>query len=214
MIVYPVKSLYRKVAFLQGRFIYSRILLTQLLFSHPLFIVFFPQKSMNHNIIGYGSLISHRDLRETIPDKHFKPVIVRGYKRIFNLALKTKGYPNVLNIEKSPQKQFNGVLFKINEKELRDLMKREAVYNLEKTNIYDFTTKQKLGRAYVVIDHIVAIDHKKRKPNKKYFILCREAAYQIDRKFGQFWDNTTYISNGKKVKDWIKNNKSFDTIKG
>ena len=38
---------------------------------------------MRFNIVGYESLISHESLRETVSDRKFRPVLVRGYKRIF-----------------------------------------------------------------------------------------------------------------------------------
>lgn len=56
---------------------------------------------MKYNIIGYGSLISHKSLSKTIPDKHFTPVIVKGYERIFDLAVKKGSCPDVLNLKKT-----------------------------------------------------------------------------------------------------------------
>ena len=167
---------------------------------------------MRQNIIGYGSLISHKSLKKTISDRKYVPVIVKGYKRIFNLEIKKTNDSDVLNLRSSKNSQFNAVLFQVNEKELRELMQREAPYNLEKTKVYDFLTLKKIGKAYLVIDYIVAIDHKNKKPTKKYFILCREAAYHISDEFGKMWDETTYTSSGKKIKNWLKENKDYNTL--
>lgn len=93
------------------------------------------------------------------------------------------------------------------------LKKREAAYDTEETQTYDFTSGKKLGNAYIFTDYFIAIDKRKRSPNKNYFVLCREAAYHINEKYGKFWDNTTYTSSGKKVKDWIKKNPKYDSIK-
>ena len=168
-----------------------------------------PYENMEYHLIGYGSLMSHQSLRETIPDKHFTPVIVKGYKRIFNLAEKNG---DVLNLIKSRKSFFNGVLFKVNEKELIKIKKREDEYNLEETSAYDFLTKKKLCKCLIVTDNIISIDRKKRKPDKSYFTLCRESAYHISKEFGRYWDNTSFISNGQKVSNWIKNHPEYQTL--
>lgn len=164
---------------------------------------------MDYHVVGYGSLMSHKSLRKTISDKHFKPVIVNGYKRIFDLAVSKKS--DVLNLKRSPNSKFNGLMFKVNDKELKKIQKRENGYDFEVVYPYDFKTKKKLNKSLIVIDHH-ASDRFRRKPKKDYFIICREAAYQISKKFGEFWDNTTYIYKNKKVKSWIKKNNSFNTI--
>ena len=51
-------------------------------------------------MIGYGSLISHNSLKETINNKHFKPVIIKGYKRIFDIYVKKNENSDILNLEK------------------------------------------------------------------------------------------------------------------
>ena len=114
---------------------------------------------------------------------------------------------------KSKDHEFNGVLFELDDSELNALKRREYHYNLEETKAYDFTTKKLLGMSLVVIDYYVCIDHLHRCPNKPYFILCREAAYEISEKFGKFWDETTYTSGNEKISDWIKKNPNYDTIK-
>ena len=167
---------------------------------------------MKRMVVGYGSLMSHQSLRETIPDKHFTPVIVKGYKRVFNLAIMGGKDPDVLNLEKSPNEEFNGVMFEVNDKELREFKKREEAYNLEETWAYDFLTGKKLCNCLIDIDYIVAIDKRHRKPNKDYFILCRESAYHISREFGKYWDSTTYTSDGERISSWLKKNKEYDTV--
>jgi cation transport regulator ChaC len=157
---------------------------------------------MEYNFIGYGSLISHKSLRETVKDRKFKPVIVKGFKRIFNLRLNERE-GDVLNVVKDRRCFFNGVMFRVNDSELVKLKEREDDYNLEEAEAYDFSTKKKLGKGFVVVDYMVGIDKKKRKPSKSYFELCREAAYHISKEFGKMWDETTYTSNGKSVREGI-----------
>ena len=148
---------------------------------------------MKYEIVGYGSLISHNSLKESCKDKEFHPVIIQGYKRIFNVTENNNF--DVLNIKESKKDKLNAVLFQVNEKELKKLKEREDWYNFEETNVYDFKTNKILTKALISIDHIICIDKSKHPPNKSYFILCREAAYQISNEFGKFWDETTFIDN-------------------
>jgi len=153
------------------------------------------------NVIGYGSLISHKSLSRNIPNKHFKPVIVGGYRRIFNLAGKKSDY---LNIIPSKKDKFNGVMFQVTEKELIRLKEREIEYNLEPAQAYDFKTKKPLEKCFVFTDPFIAIDNSKLPPNKHYLELCREAAYHISKEFGVFWDNTTFTAGGKKISEVLQ----------
>lgn len=167
---------------------------------------------MDYEVIGYGSLLSHKSLKETIPNKHFTQVIVRGYKRVFNIADIKSENPDVLNVITSPKHFFNGVMFKVNEKELAKIKKRENVYKLRETFAYDFLTGKELCECFICVDLHFEIDKQNRKPNKSYFILCREAAYHISKIFGNFWDETTFTSDNKRITDWIKENKEYNTI--
>lgn len=167
---------------------------------------------MGWNIVGYGSLMSHCSLRETIKDKRFIPVFVKGYKRIFDIT-KIKGKnSNVLNLVKNKNYDFNGVMFSVTDKELEKLRKRESGYEIEEVPVYHFKTKDKLGNCFVFVDR-TDLD-KKMLPSKSYFLLCRESAYHISKKFGNVWDETTFVSTGEKVSEWLKNNKEFDCIEG
>lgn len=162
-----------------------------------------------YNIVGYGSLISHNSLKEDCPNKHFIPVIVKGYKRIFNIL---EGKSDILNIKKSRKSKFNGVLFKVNNPEFTKLKKREDIYTPDKTTCYDFKTKKISYECFVYLDHNLLIDRYHNKPNKNYFLLCRQAAYHISKEFGKFWDNTTFTSDGKKISNWLKQNPSYATL--
>ena len=163
---------------------------------------------MQYDVVGYGSLLSHKSLKETIKDKKFIPVIVKGYKRIFDLD---ENSGDELNVEKSKNHKFNGVLFKVNEKELEKIKGREDGYNIDEVDAYEFTTKKKIGKCFLFIDYY-DVDYEKKTPDKSYFILCREAAYAISDDFGKFWDLTTYTSDGESVYQWIEKHKGWDTI--
>lgn len=157
-----------------------------------------------YKIIGYGSLVSHKSLKEDCKDKKFIPVIIKGYTRIFDIKDK-KG--DVLNIKKDKNGHFNGVLFEVDKEELKKLKKRENGYKTRKIDFIQFNNRKIKGSALTFIDLHFLIDHKKNLPDKKYLLMCREAAYHISKKFGLMWDNTTFTSDGKKVKEYIKNQK-------
>lgn len=167
---------------------------------------------MEHNFIGYGSLLNEESLSETISKKKFLPVIVKGYKRIFNLKTREHKNADVLNLKKSSSSFFNAVLFQVSDEELKKLSLREAEYNLEEVNYYDSLGGRKMGKGIVAIDFFVEIDSEKKLPSKSYFIMCRSAAYKIGKEFGKIWDDTTYIADGEKVSDWIKKNKGYDVL--
>ena len=163
---------------------------------------------MKYKIVGYGSIMSHKSLRETVPDKRFEPVIVKGYKRIFDIV---QHKSDVLNLEKSKGHSFNGVMFTVNAEQLKELKKRESGYNLEKVWAYAFPSNKRLYQCSLFVDHCVAIDKQHLKPQNGYFKLCREAAYHISKDFGKMWDDTTYVSNGRTVASWIKKNKTYNS---
>lgn len=167
---------------------------------------------MKYNFVGYGSLISHNSLSKTIKDRKFIPVIIKGYKRIFNLIEDNKK-EDCLNIIKSKKDFFNAVMFKINDKELIKIKEREDVYDLEQVEVFNFKTRKKLRKALISSDSLVGLDHKGLLPDKRYFILCREAAYHLSEEFGKYWDETTFTSRGIRIKDWIKKHKEYNTIK-
>ncbi len=163
---------------------------------------------MKYKVVGYGSILSHKSLRETVPDKHFEPVIVKGYKRVFDIV---QHKSDVLNLEKSKGHSFNGVMFTVDAEQLKKLKKRESGYNLEKVWAYKFPSDKRISQCSLFVDHCVAIDKHHLNPQKSYFKLCREAAYHINKDFGRMWDSTTYLSDGTKVASWIKKNKSFES---
>lgn len=165
---------------------------------------------MGWNVVGYGSLMSHDSLRETIGDKRFIPVLVKGYKRIFDINRIKGENSDILNLEKSPKSKFNAIMFSVSDKELEKLRKREEGYELEQIPVYHFKSKDKLGNCFVFVDRI-DLD-KTMLPSKSYFLLCREAAYHINKKFGQVWDETTFVSTGEKVSDWLKEHEEYDCL--
>ena len=166
-----------------------------------------------YKLVGYGSLISHKSFRPNPHTKAIEPVVIKGYKRVFNISEGKGKEADILNLVKSSKSKFNGVLFELDDNKLKKLKKREDWYNFEETFCYDFKTGKKLAKCLICVDHYLYIDKKNKLPKKSYFVLCREAAYHINKEFGKFWDDTTFTSSGKKISTWIKTHKEYNTLK-
>lgn len=168
---------------------------------------------MRYYFVAYGSLMDHQALTESIVDRHFTPVIVKGFRRVFDVKDVKSKDPDVLNVEKARGHEFNGVLFRVSHPELRKLMKRETEYKLTRVQAREFLTGKLICRGFMVTDRGVGIDTGDRKPNRPYFIECRRAAYRVSAEFGRFYDATTYLSDGSKVSGWLKRHRSYATLR-
>lgn len=166
---------------------------------------------MKIRFIGYGSLLSHESMSSTISDRKITLVIVKGFKRIFDVDLDPSSSKDldVLNVEKSPNDFFNAVMIEINEEELAELKKREKHYVFEKVTAKDFITGEIYKDCFLSIDYDNDVDSGIKKPDKEYFKLCREAAYNISDEFGELFDTTTYTSDGTSVKDFLELNPNY-----
>jgi cation transport regulator ChaC len=168
---------------------------------------------MRYYYVAYGSLMDHRALTESIPDRHFTPVVIKGWRRIFDVRDVRSKEPDVLNAEKLRGHDFNAVLFQVSHSELRKLMKRETEYKLTRVKAHEFLTGKMLCGCFMVTDRGVGIDTTGLKPNRSYFIECRRAAYHVSNEFGRYYDETTFISDGEKLSNWVKRNRSYATLR-
>lgn len=161
------------------------------------------KKMTTNTIIGYGSLIDPASRAKTIPPREATPIIVKGYRRIFNMAILDGPEPNVLNAERQQASSFNAVTIIVNEEELELLKRRETNYDPEHTPYYDPQKGEQLGTAIIFIGKKEAKDTSERPPNSKYLKLCRKAAYSIGINFGMQWDRTTLLADGTVLADWL-----------
>ena len=91
-------------------------------------------------VFGYGSLINKNELiKEFSKHKEFSikkkkviPVIVSGLKRVFNVSVSGGKY-KVFGVKESSSStaECNGVLVKVNEAELAELIERESNYTVK-----------------------------------------------------------------------------------
>lgn len=155
--------------------------------------------------------MSHKSLQKTITNRKFKPVLVKWFKRIFNVDLDPKSSKNtdVLNIAKDKSKFFNWILIEIDEKELKKLKKREKHYIFEKIEAKDMYSDKIYSNCIVAIDYNTDIDYGLKKPKEDYFRLCREAAYHLSQDFWKIFDETTFTSKNESIKDFLSKDPNY-----
>jgi cation transport regulator ChaC len=158
-------------------------------------------------IFGYGSLISAKSLKATVPTaKELRPAYIKGFRRDFSLLdtegwvssnLDVAGVPfcsvDVHKIEDS-KAHVNGVIFKVGEEELPALLEREKDYALISTAAYDFRTDELLGECAVFSagKHNGKYDFDSA-AQKRYLEVCLEAAEEYGVAFREEFLRSTYI---------------------
>lgn len=164
-------------------------------------------------IIVYGSLIHPKQLQQhPYLFAEAYPVLVKGYKRIFNQEPSwRKGdgeHRAVLNLVRSDQACFNGLLVKLREGEnLSSLNERERGYRLIAiapsqlsclTNVYHSVESElacsKLANRQTHL-YLGKIEKQNNAilPNKGYLNICLEGARHWGEAFYQQFLQTTYV---------------------
>ena len=85
---------------------------------------------MSIYVFGYGSLLNMNNNIELSNTKNKKscPVIIKGLKLSLNVMGKTHKLFGVKDVNTS---SCNGILFKVNEKEIQNLIEREKLYTIK-----------------------------------------------------------------------------------
>jgi len=156
-------------------------------------------------IIGYGSLVSKSSLQKTVKNhSNFQFVWVHDYKRVFDIQSPKKLYEPwdtdvaVLNIEKEDGAKFNAIVFEVSVDDFHKLIEREKSYHLVKVRYNDYETDKGEGEAYMFIG-IEEYIHKNINPNTRYFHTCHKAAHDVGKQFGEDWDKTTFLADGRSM---------------
>ncbi|BDS12206.1 gamma-glutamylcyclotransferase family protein [Aureispira anguillae] len=163
-------------------------------------------------IVGFGTLLLQESLGDTVgKQKKFTPIIVKGYRRLFNLLPDHYEADNRLrsdaseigaaNIEPAEGIQFNGLSFEANASDLENLDQRERYYKRSVVDYFDFETGEKLGQCHVYESPLDARwlvrDNNKLLPLWRDIVYARVGAYRISEAFGKMYDATTYLADGK-----------------
>ena len=167
-------------------------------------------------LVGYGTLLYRGSLGQSIgatsaESKPIVPIVIRDYKRLFNLQpehyhsshkLSAAGIEfGAMNLEYSPGSSFNAVAMPVTALELEILDQRERYYRRFMTSLYDFSTGVPLGLGHVYASDLgskwLAHDLHQLLPRWQDIVWARTGAYAISQAFGQYYDATTYLADGK-----------------
>jgi hypothetical protein len=161
---------------------------------------------------GFGTLLLQESLGDTVGNqKRYIPMIIKGYQRLFNLLPDHYKADNRLrqddtecgaaNIQAAEGFQFNGLCFEADEQDLAALDQRERYYQRVEVPCFDFYTQQALGTCHVYSSPLDApwLRHRVEEllPLWRDIVYARVGAYRISQAFGEFYDATTYLADGK-----------------
>lgn len=163
---------------------------------------------------GYGTLLYQESLNDTIQRENieenleFYPVIVKGYMRAFNLraphyqsSYRLSGQGNELaaaNVFPVEGAYFNGIVYPVNEEELRRLDQRESYYQRHEVEFWHFSDPIKLDKGFIysapLTSKLIVSDPDLLLPRWIDYMYARTGAYSVSQSFGEMYDKTTYMA--------------------
>jgi hypothetical protein len=171
---------------------------------------------MNVFLVGYGTLLNRGSLGQSIgqasaQQKRIVPVLVRDYRRLFNLrpahyatSFKLIQEPienAAMNVEPAPGASFNGLAFEATATEFDALDRREQYYRRTATPVYDFDSGACIGHGHFYVSDPDASwiirDVGRLLPLWRDIVWARTGAYRIGNAFGRCYDETTYLADGR-----------------
>ncbi|MAB47605.1 MAG: hypothetical protein CMC05_03140 [Flavobacteriaceae bacterium] len=178
------------------------------------------------NLFGYGSLINQYSSKEAISNSvALEPVMGYGVKRILNYDpdenVRSRAiyqdpdrgneYFGVFNLDYTGdyKNKVNGVMRKVEVEDFDNLVKREVGYSLVKIQCQDFNnSKAPLVEAYTLVAPLNfngrQLVNNELLPNVPYYKVCRDGAKHVSEQFLEVWLDTSFLGNGKNVRDWEK----------
>ncbi len=166
-------------------------------------------------LVGYGTLLHKGSLGHTIgsdaaDEKGILPVVVHGYRRLFNLRpthyessskLTTGGIENAaMNVEPAPDSSFNGLGFDVTLDELEALDERERYYERVVEPLHHFETDELLGEGHFYVSkpdaEWIERDPDRLLPLWRDIVWARGGSYGVGHRFGLYFDETTYLADG------------------
>ena len=166
-------------------------------------------------VVGYGTLLSRASVARTVgpevAERTFTPVVVPGFKRLFNLrpqhyepSFRLSRDPvevAAANVQRSPGSAFNGLAFGVSRDELSALDERERYYGRIQVTIQSFSDMRPLGSAFVYSAESgspwVFSEDLQLRPRWEDVLLARSGAYRVGDAFGEMFDQTTFLADGK-----------------
>ena len=158
---------------------------------------------MSTYVFGYGSLINMEQNTELNDCLHKKicPVHVKGLKRSLNVDGKKH---RVFGVKDVKSALCNGILFKVTDKELDNLIEREKLYTLKPlskdrilfnyTKCITFKPDDKVVCFYPMTKYVLTKTKLDTKPiNENYLQICIHGVSKINQQFLDDFINTTVI---------------------
>jgi len=165
-------------------------------------------------LVGYGTLLSQESTAKTVGPstsaKTFRPVVVLGYRRLFNL--RPDHYRPSFHLTKEPLEvaamnvmpwegsSFNGLAFPVSPSELEALDHRERYYERIQVQVLAFPSREPLGDAWVYSASpeapAVFPPESELRPQWEDLVLARAGAYAKGQAFGKMFDDTTFLADG------------------
>jgi hypothetical protein len=108
-----------------------------------------------------------------------------------------------MNVEQSTGSTFNAVAIPVSALELETLDRRERYYRRFTAPLHDFATGQPVGLGHVYAAELgsewLDRDVHQLLPRWQDIAWARTGAYAISHAFGQYYDATTYLADGKTI---------------
>ena len=188
-------------------------------------------------VAGYGTLLLRESLGDTVSqesagEKEYIPIVIKGCKRLFNLF--PDHYPAEDRLDRGPIERaaantvfaegysFNAVAFKVKTAELEMLDKRERYYKRVSAPCFEFPSEKPLGECYFYMSESdarwIENDVNKLLPLWRDIVYARVGSYRISEEFGQLYDATTWMADGKTLmvdyyKDYLVELSNLEAIR-
>lgn len=166
-------------------------------------------------LVGYGTLLSQESTARTVGPsasaKPFEPVVVTGYRRLFNLrpdhyrpSFHLSDEPievAAMNVTPWEGSSFNGLAFPVSRDDLTALDARERYYQRLRVPLLAFHGREPLGEAWVysALPGAPAVFPAESglHPQWEDLVMARAGAYAKGEDFGKMFDATTFLADGE-----------------
>jgi hypothetical protein len=167
-------------------------------------------------VIGYGTLLSRWSARVTLgrepaAPRRLAPVVVHGYRRLFNArpakyesSRRLNGPPierGAMNVEPAEGGRFNGLAISVTRDELVALDVREESYARVRVDASPFGRAGQTFRAFTYMvplhSHRLCRSIDELLPRWLDICLARAGCLELGREFLDMYDETTYLADGE-----------------
>lgn len=164
-----------------------------------------------YHVIGYGSLLNPRSAKKSLQDVvTFKPAVLSGYKRVFNIATKYSGA--VLNVEPDPDSDINVNIATITPEDMSNLILREWQYDLVTVDRSLLSTINGVGSIELDSDPVMVVGREDRimtdvthqEPGLDYIQTCIHGTGKVAPKMVDLFLDSSFLRDGiTTIREWL-----------